>query len=121
MTWTMLRSLELAALAVIAVGAHLWVVWLRRSLMDGLRELAGDVARDLARLSDLTAALIYVSFAAAAVPVGSLRPTSGEVDSVLDTIGLFALVVAVVEVATLFVLHRMAHHLEPWPPERVER
>jgi hypothetical protein len=55
------------------------------------------------------------------VPIGHLQPASMDVDAVLDTIGLFALVVALVEVASLFLLNRIAHHLEPWPPDSFER
>ena len=121
MTWTALQGLEVVSFLLLAGCAHLALRRSRRSLIAGLREIAGDLVRDLARVSDVVASLIYVAFAFTSVPMGYFQPTGEEIEAVLDTIGRFALVVAAVEVIGLLLLNRVAHHLDPWPPDSLER
>jgi hypothetical protein len=118
MTRALLQAAELAAFAGIAVGAHTYVTRRRRPLADALVATAGTVMRAMVAIADVVAALLYVAFAAAVVPFAGLSPVGpGEVDDVLDTVALFALLVAVVQVGGYTLLHRVAGHLEPWPPQ----
>jgi hypothetical protein len=45
---------------------------------------------------------------------------SYEIEAMLDTVALFALLVAALQVISLLTLYRIAHHLEPWPPRSFE-
>ena len=120
MKWATLLLLELAVFVVIAGGSHLWMFRLRHAFVEGLANRAA-VAKDLATLSDLIAMLVYVAFAAVMVSFDGGRPVGTfHIEAVLDTIGVFALLVALVQVASIFILNRLTHHLEPWPPKPVE-
>lgn len=116
MTWATLQAVEVLSLGVLAGFGHATIAPLRHSLISGRVKLDDRVLRGLTRATNVVEALVYVGFAVAVVPVGALRPDLTQVDAVLDAIGLFALVVAMVEVTALLVLHRVAQHFEPWPP-----
>ena len=83
MTWTALQGLEVVSFLLLAGCAHLALRRSRRSLIAGLREIAGDLVRDLARVSDVVASLIYVAFAFTSVPMGYFQPTGEEIEAVL--------------------------------------
>jgi cell division protein FtsW (lipid II flippase) len=115
MTRALLQAAELAAMTGIAVGAHGYVTRRRGPLADALVATAGNSMRAMMAIADVVAALVYVAFASAVIPsTGAVGER--EVESVLHTIAAFALVVAVVQVVSQLVLHRVAAHLEPWPP-----
>ncbi|MDQ3958403.1 MAG: hypothetical protein M3273_08795 [Actinomycetota bacterium] len=116
-----LQVLEVAALVAIAVPTHVCMARIRRPYLAHLEEVAGKVVRPFAEISDVIAALLYVGFAAATVPVsgGAVVP-SHTVESVFDSVALFAVFVATVQLVSLVTLRRVADHHDPWlhaPPE----
>lgn len=117
MTRALLHAAELTVLAGIAVGAHRYVVRRRGPLAEALEKLAGTSMRAVAAIADTVAGLLYAAFALAVVPAaGESTVRAAEVESALDTVAVFALLVALVQVVAYLVLYRVAHHLEPWPP-----
>ena len=116
MTRIALQLLEITTLAVIAVVTHRYVNRRRGVFLDDLEELAGRSVRMLVGIADVVAGLIYVAFAAAVVPFGGGAAGLPDVESVFDVVAVFALLVAAAQVTSLVVLHRVANHLQPWPP-----
>lgn len=111
----------MAALVAIAVPAHVAVTRIRRPLVKDLELSAGGVIRPLAAILHVVAFLLYLGFGAAAVPfdfIGAAGPH--DIEGVLDTIALFAVLVAAIQLASLLILHRVAGNLEPWPPSVAE-
>lgn len=117
MTRALLQAAELATFAGIAVGAHTYVAHRRAPLADALEATAGSVMRAVLAIADVVAVLLYVAFAATVVPLTGASPVPARhVEEVFDSVALFAVLVAVVQVAGYMLLHRVAAHLEPWPP-----
>ena len=116
MTRGLLQAVELVTFAGLAAGAHTYVARRRRPLADALVATAGTVMQAIVAIADVVAVLLYVAFAAAVLPLTGGSPTGSHVEQVLDTVALFALLVAVIQVAGYMLLHRVAGHLEPWPP-----
>lgn len=74
MTWGTLQTIELAALALMAVGTQALVARARKPFLAGLEQLAGGSARSLATISDAVAGLIYLAFGAAVLPFDGVGP-----------------------------------------------
>lgn len=121
MRWSTLEILEVAALASVALVTHAIMRRFRRPFIAALEGLAGPPVRGLAAVSDVVSGLLYLGFGAAAVPLdGTGRVTSYQIESAFDTVALFAVLVATVQVVNLLALHRAASHLESWPPTSAE-
>ena len=116
MTRIALQVLQVSTFAAIAVVTHNYVSRRRQTLLTDLEALAGTSMRSFASVADAVAGLIYVAFAAATVPFGGGTTGPPDLESVFDAVAVFALLVAAAQVVGLVVLHRIAHHLEPWPP-----
>ncbi len=114
MSRALLQVAELAAFAGIAAAAHTYVSRRRAPLADALVATAGASMRSVFAIADVVAALVYVAFASAVVP--STVGVPGDLEGALDKVALFALLVALVQVAAHVAVHRVAGHLEPWPP-----
>lgn len=117
MRWTTLQLLQLGSFLLIAIGTHAFMARLRRPFLANLQGVAGAVIRRMAITFEVVAGLLYLAFAAVAVPFDGVGPpTSSQVENTLDSVGLFLVLVAVVQLVTLRALHRVAYSLEPWPP-----
>ena len=120
MSWG-LQLTQLLLLALIAISCHVLVGRARRPLIASLDGLAAGLMDPLAAISDVVAGLLYIAFAAATVPFDGTRSVGPlQVEAMMDSIALFAVLVAVVQLSSLAMLHRLAHHLEPWPPRSTE-
>lgn len=117
MRWVTLQLLQLGSFLLIAFGTHAFMARVRRPFLASLEGVAGAVVRRMAVTFEVVAGLLYLAFAATAVPFDGVGPaTSSQVENVLDSIGLFLVLVAAVQLVTVRALHRVAHSLEPWPP-----
>jgi hypothetical protein len=118
MTRALLKVAELAAFAGIAATTHVYVARRRRPLIDALEVMAGDSMRSVIAVADVVSGLLYLAFAAVFVPSSGVSPVApGAVEAVLDAVAAFALLVALALVVGHLLLYRVAHHLEPWPPQ----
>lgn len=122
MEWAALRGLEVAAMMVLAVGSHLLVARLAENFVNSLAKVAGGVVRTVAAVGHAVAGLVYIGFAAVSAPFGDGVGPVGEPDleGVVDAIGVFALLVALVQVVILLTLQRVANRWEPWPSEPLQ-
>ena len=112
MTRALLQAAEVATFAGIAVGAHTYVAHRRAAFIETLEATAGAVMRAILAITDVVAVLLYVAFAAVVVPLTGTTPVAGgHVEEVLDAVAVFALLVAVAQVAGYVLLHRVAAHL----------
>jgi hypothetical protein len=117
MSWGSLQILVVVTMLVIGVAAHLGIAHTRRAFVRDLSRLARRRMQPFASLSDVISGLLYVGYAAAVLPFDDYHvAASYAVESALDLIGLFALLVAALQLLSIWAIHRVAHHLEPWPP-----
>ena len=113
-----LQVLETALLSVIALVAHVYLRRARKPLLAGRDGASNGRGKAVAAASDVVVFLFYTAFIAAAVPFESSVPGNvrrfgrlygwGEVNDVermLNTVALFAVFVAVVEVLNLLVTY----------------
>lgn len=117
MTWTLLQLAEIAAFAAIAGATHRYVIRRRGPFADAVVATGGASLRSVFAVADAVAALVYLAFVSAVVPAQdpTLSGPAG-LEGALDQVALFALLVAFVQVVLHMVVHRVAAHLEPWPP-----
>lgn len=117
MTWMTLQLLQVASFLLIAFATHSFMARVRRPFLASLEGVAGAVVQRMAVTSEVVAALLYLAFAAAALPFDGVGPPApSQIENVLDSVALFLGLVAAVQLVTLRALHRVAHNLEPWPP-----
>ena len=111
------QLLQVVALTGTAVAVHWAVARIGRPFIRHLERLAGPMMRSLAGISEVLSGLLYLGFIAAAQPVGDAASEGIAFESLLDTIGLFAVLVFVVQLTRLMTLNHVASALEPWPPQ----
>ena len=114
------QVLQAVSLTAVAAGIHVAFHRASGRFTAHLEEIAGGVMRSIARISELLCAVLYLAFIAATQPVGGGGPVAAQIESLLDTIALFALLAVITELFRLTTLHRVAEALEPWPPQVVE-
>ena len=119
MNWT-LQLIEVVVLLAMGAAAHLVTMRARRAFVVDLEALAGKTAWAITTISDVIVGLVYVAFVSAVAPP-EVEPWAQpyHLEDVLDVLALGALVLAFLEVTALLTIHRIAQHLEPWPPKPV--
>lgn len=117
MEWTVLQVTQAALLVAVAVSARLAMRTIRRPLLGVLKRIGGGAVGVVVATADLATSLVYLAYVAGAIPFETARGARAyHYELALDSVALFALVVAVVEVVSLAAIHRVAQHFEQWPP-----
>lgn len=122
-----LQLLQVVGMASIACTAHVAVGLLARPYLGRLEEMSGRGIASFAAVSHVLAALIYASFALWSLPTetafavprrSSFRVEADRalIDNLLETLGIFAVLVAIVLMLSLYAIRRVAQRLQPWPP-----
>ena len=122
-----LQLLQVVGMASIACSAHVAVGLLARPYLRRLEELAGHGIASFAAVSHVVAALIYASFALWSLPTESVyevprrspfrvEAARAQIDNLLETLGIFAVLVAITLMFILYAIRRVSHRLQPWPP-----
>ena len=121
-----LQVLQLVGMASIACTAHVAVALLARPYLKRLENQAGHGIASFAAVTHVVAALLYASFALWSLPTETLYRVEGRVpfraemaraqmDNLLEMLGIFAVLVAIVLMLSFYAIRRVAQRLEPWP------
>lgn len=104
----------------VVVPVRLIMRSIRRPLLNDLARTGRHHVRLAVVVADVTSTLVYGAFVLAAVPFEyDARTAAFHFESALDSVALFALVVAFVEVVAVLAIRRTALNLEQWPAGEV--
>ena len=139
MSWGGLQALTGVSLLVLVVCVRGLMAVIRRPALQQLEEARGKTARLYAAVADVLVVLVYLAFALFAIPFppsGEWDPVAGQpvgdveapqIDILLNVIGGFALLVAILELVVVLVLNGAATGVQrnstpqpvwvpyPWP------